>query len=344
MSGKKKQSGIWVGLAAVALVGAAVTYFYLPHDAAVTTSAPAQAQKAKSDNAAPAAAPATADAAPHSDLSVAELLKRAGTALGDRRLVEPAGNNAVEYYLLVLAKDPSNLAAQDGLREMFPLATGAVEQQINAGQIDDSVRMIGLLSKADPANYTLTILRSKLDLKKKQIDHDQDKRDQDKLLALNAARNPPATEPPGATTPPPLAAPATTAATSVPTTLPTPPASSTAAPAPAVASAAAPAAAPTTIAAAAAGGEESRAAALVQKVNPSYPADAARKHVEGWVEVGFTVGADGHVKDAVVVSANPARVFNDAALHAVENWTFQPRMESGKAVEQHIKSRIEFKL
>ncbi len=68
-----------------------------------------------------------------------------------------------------------------------------------------------------------------------------------------------------------------------------------------------------------------------------------RKHTEGWVEVEFTVAADGSVTNATVVNANPARVFNTAALSAVGRWTFKPRMENGKPVEEKMRRRIEFK-
>ncbi|MGH8123044.1 MAG: energy transducer TonB [Rudaea sp.] len=286
------------------------------------------------------AGPTAADAA---TLTVPQLLNNAAKALSEERLVEPAGNNAVEYYLLVLERDKGNRSAQDGLREMFPLATSAVEQQINAGQLDASLRMINLLGKADPTNYTLTILRNKLDLKKRQVDHDQqkrdqDKRDQDKLLA--AARNQPATPAPVSATPTATTSAAPAGANAAPAS-----AGPVAAPVqkPAAQAAVVPAVAGTSSPAPAALGEN-RAATLVKKTAPNYPPDAARKHEEGWVEVGFTVDADGHVKDAAVVGASPARVFNDSALRAIEGWTFQPRLENGKPVEEHVKSRIEFKL
>ncbi len=319
-------------------------------------AAPATTEAAKSTEATPAAAaPQAAPAAPAiKSLSVTELLKRAATSLAEGRLVDPPENNAAEYYLTVLDKDSGNLAARDGLREMFPLATGVIEQQINAGQVDQSLRSINLLGKADPNNYTLTILRNKLDLKKKQMEHDQDKKDQDKKdqdSKLLAARNAAVTAA-GATT---GAAVATaTPAGAVPTAPGTPvntPASTPAAPATASTTTAAkpspaPAAAATAPAATAVppAGSETHGATLVKRVPPNYPPEAARKREEGWVEVAFTVDADGKVKDVSVVNANPARIFNEAAIRAVQNWTFQPRLENGKAVEQQIKSRIEFKL
>ena len=126
--------------------------------------------------AAPAAAPAATPAAPAAaapgaaaeappvvpDLTPEQLLKEAGAAFREQRFVAPPGNNALEYYLKLLEKQPNNQTAKDALREMFPFATGAVETTINAGGLDEATRVINLLSKADPSNYTLTILRSKL--------------------------------------------------------------------------------------------------------------------------------------------------------------------------------------
>jgi len=314
--------------------------------AAKTVAQPGKTDAAKPADAATAAAPAPdqgpAAPAPLKSLSVSELLKRASSALVDSRFVAPPGNNAAEFYLAVLDKDSNNNAARDGLREMFPMATGAIEQQINAGQLDEGKRAIELMGKADPNNYALTILRGKLDLKRKQVETEKDKQAaQEKALAAAkaAATSAPATATtatPSPTTGAPV--PATTTAAPAP-----PPAPVQQAPAPAtVASAPAPAPAAATAAPASSG--NGSAAKLVTRVNPVYPSDAARNRQEGWVEVAFTVGTDGKVKDASVVTATPPRIFNAAALRAVQGWTFQPRVENGRAAEQAIRTRIEFKL
>src|SRR6202042_1041347 len=70
-------------------------------------------------------------------------------------------------------KEPNNVSARDALREGFPFFTGPAEQYINAGNVEEANRVIDLLTKVDPNNFTLNILRSKLDAKKKQVDHDQ---------------------------------------------------------------------------------------------------------------------------------------------------------------------------
>ncbi|TLY51657.1 MAG: energy transducer TonB [Gammaproteobacteria bacterium] len=91
-------------------------------------------------------------------------------------------------------------------------------------------------------------------------------------------------------------------------------------------------------------GGESHPAKLLNRVNPAYPSEAVRNHQEGWVEVAFTVTAEGRVRDVSVVGSNPPRVFNASAVRAVEGWTFTPRMENGKSIEQQIRTRLEFKL
>jgi protein TonB len=67
-------------------------------------------------------------------------------------------------------------------------------------------------------------------------------------------------------------------------------------------------------------------------VEPEYPAAAVRAGQEGWVTVGFTVGERGDVRDALLTDAEPAGVFDAAALEAVRQWRFEPRVSNGRAV------------
>jgi periplasmic protein TonB len=323
-----------IGIIAVVIL--VVLYFFLsggskapvPKTAAPGATAPAAAAPAE-------AAAAASDALP--ELTAQQLLKEAGTAMHENRLVAPAGNNAFEYYERLLEKEPGNQTAADALRETFPIVTGAVEQEINAGNVDEAARVINLLAKADPNNYTLTILRSKLDAKKKQVEREQAQqaaataaaaaRAQAQAAATaaqsQAANTPPATESPNATAATePAAAPA---GGNAPPARPAPKTVATATP---------PEPAPA---------GETHPAEIIKSAPPDYPPDAVRRRQEGWVEVEFTVKADGSVADPSVVNANPARVFNSAALSAVSRWTFKPRMENGKAVDEKVRRRIEFK-
>lgn len=59
-------------------------------------------------------------------------------------------------------------------------------------------------------------------------------------------------------------------------------------------------------------------------VPPAYPQRAAARGIEGWVDVEFTVGADGRPREVSVVNANPRGVFDQAVLDAVAAWRYAP--------------------
>ena len=329
-----------IPIAVIAIVVVIGLYFFLSSGSKAPAPATKTVQPAPAAGSPAAGAPGAAAEAPPvvPDLTPEQLLKEAGAAFREQRFVAPPGNNALEYYLKLLEKQPNNQTAKDALREMFPFATGAVETTINAGGLDEATRVINLLSKADPSNYTLTILRSKLDAKKKQVD-----RDQAVATAAAAAAATKQTQQQATAAAPAAAAPAATTQAPAPAAAP-PPADTAAAPPPAprpanTTASATPAPAP----AAAAASGETRAAEVVKTSPPEYPPDAVRKHQEGWVEVEFTVMPDGSVANATVVNANPARIFNSAALRAVERWTFKPRTDNGTPTQEKMRRRIEFK-
>jgi protein TonB len=120
-----------------------------------------------------AATPAAPNATVSDELTVDQLYREARKAMNENRMAAPAGNNALEFYLKILAKQPDDSGAKDALRELFPFATGTAEDQINQNNFDEANRVIALLAQADPSNYSLTILRSKLDAKKKLADREQ---------------------------------------------------------------------------------------------------------------------------------------------------------------------------
>ncbi len=80
------------------------------------------------------------------------------------------------------------------------------------------------------------------------------------------------------------------------------------------------------------------------RIPPRYPRLAARRGIEGVVRVAFTITKDGLVSQARVLSADPAGVFDAAALKAVKKWKFSPKMVDGKAVEQTAAQEITFRL
>ncbi|WP_244951634.1 energy transducer TonB [Pseudoalteromonas luteoviolacea] len=81
------------------------------------------------------------------------------------------------------------------------------------------------------------------------------------------------------------------------------------------------------------------------RVDPSYPATAARDGIEGWVQLEFSISPTGQVIDAQVVNAEPKRIFNRAALKALKRWKYRPQMVNGKPTVQTGQSvMLEFKL
>lgn len=281
---------------------------------------------------------ATRAAAPPANVAAMDLnqlLAEARTAMNEQRYLAPTGNNAFEFYLRVLEKDPGNKVASDALRETFPFAASSAEQAINSRDLGEAQRQIELLAKADPANFTLTILRSKLDAQRKTLDKQQQlASDQEKaaqLAAQKAAAEKQAAEQLAEQQKAQLAAQQKVEQSRA-----------------AQPSGATPAAGGDTATAAAAGGGNAAAATvaavLVKGAPARYPTAAMRARQEGWVVVSFTVDPDGTTSDVRVVESQPRHVFDRAAVDAVERYRFNPAMRDGVAVSSVKQQRIEFKL
>ena len=77
-------------------------------------------------------------------------------------------------------------------------------------------------------------------------------------------------------------------------------------------------------------------------VAAAYPEGPRRRGVTGWVDLQFTVTVTGTVEDVTVTGAEPAGVFDDAAVTAVRGWRFAPVVRSGSAVPQRAATRLRF--
>jgi len=75
-----------------------------------------------------------------------------------------------------------------------------------------------------------------------------------------------------------------------------------------------------------------------------YPPRARARGIEGWVEVQFTVTADGATRDPVVIGASPAGVFDQAVLDSIAKWRYEPRRVAGAPVDQRVQLRVRFQL
>ncbi len=77
------------------------------------------------------------------------------------------------------------------------------------------------------------------------------------------------------------------------------------------------------------------------KVAPSYPSAAQARGLQGYVDIEVTVTPAGDVENPRVVAAQPADVFDQAALAAVRRWRYAANPERPA---QTITDRIEFNL
>jgi len=80
------------------------------------------------------------------------------------------------------------------------------------------------------------------------------------------------------------------------------------------------------------------------RIPPRYPMRAARRKIEGWVKVEFTITETGTVKDALVVESQPGDIFNSSALAAIRKWKFKPKIIDGETFEQRAVQILQFKL
>jgi protein TonB len=262
-----------------------------------------------------------------------QLLSEARTAMNEQRYLAPAGNNAFEFYLRALEKQPGNQVATDALRETFPFAATSAEQAINTRDFNEAQRQIDLLAKADPTNFTLTILRSKLDAQRKLLDKQQqqtvDQQKTEQLAAQKAAADKLQAD---------KLAEQQKALTEQQKTKQAP-----VAPQPSQQTAAASKPAATEGASTGSGGQSSEAV-LVKAVAPNYPRPALQAQQTGWVVVAFTVDVDGRPRDVKVVDSQPRIVFDHAAVDAVNRYRFTPAMKDGAAVSSTRQQKIEFNL
>lgn len=258
-------------------------------------------------------------------MSAEQLREAAGKALNEQRLYAPAGDNAMEYYLALRDKQPTDPAVSSALTDLQPYALIATEQSIGRDDFVEAQRLYALMDKADPKAPALPRLKTSIATAqqalaqravdqvaqteqdvKRQADLEKERLAQQQAAQKQAAeqlatQQRAAAAPPPAPTPQPAAPPPRPVAAQ-PTAPPPDPTPTPAAPAAA----------------------SSNALRPISTPSPRYPAAAARAGQSGTVQVEFTVGSDGSVSSARVVDANPPRVFDRDALAAVKKWRFEP--------------------
>jgi protein TonB len=81
---------------------------------------------------------------------------------------------------------------------------------------------------------------------------------------------------------------------------------------------------------------------LIKKVQPVYPANALRMHVEGAVELQATIGKSGNIVTVKTLTGD--LVLARAAKEAVLQWKYKPYLLNGEPVEIQTQITVNFKL
>ncbi len=297
-----------------------------------------------------------------------DVLVKANARLAEGMLLSPANDNARYYYELMLADDPQNTAARQGLNVVASKLVLQARSEIDAGNLDSAEALLYDAGEIDASNPELTAAATALAGAREAIVRREQRAAQEqrrieeanrqaaiekeaaeRRLAEQAAAEQAAAEAAAA-----QAAAAQTVDEPVADTGNAVPASADAAVTTkeAAGTAAKPVVEPPAEAKAQASTPPARAgdAAPVsissltrtRYVAPKFPRTAQRRNQSGWVDVVFTVAMDGSVKDLEIKESTPEGVFDNAALRAVEKWEFEPVIENGVLVEKRAGVRMMF--
>ena len=160
---------LWLWLILASLFAAAAAWYFFVGRAMI--GAPAVGSTAPAPAAAPTAIPlattppaaVSAAAVPASvpvvpSRTVLELLSDARVAFREGRNLLPRtdsairGDSAFELYAAVLAQEPQNDEALDGLRRLFALARTRIQTELAAGKLDEATRLLSSFRDAGIAN------------------------------------------------------------------------------------------------------------------------------------------------------------------------------------------------
>jgi TonB family protein len=145
-----KRTFLLVLLALLLAVGGIVWYFYGSYVQGTAAAPPAPTAAPAETPSASATNPSTDEAAPPgARRGILELLSDARVAFRDEKTLLPrtegtsSGESALELYAQILAQDPQNEEARDGMRRLFSVARGRIQSDLAAGKLDEATRLLG---------------------------------------------------------------------------------------------------------------------------------------------------------------------------------------------------------
>jgi protein TonB len=254
------------------------------------------------------------------DTSQAQLraaLARMNDRLDQGALLEPLDDSAAAHFRdarKIAPEDPAVLNARDTL--VAAMLTAA-DKALATGKIADARQLVDVASRLHAKAPGLDLIRRRIS----------------EAAAAQAAAARPAAQQQHAPPPAPAndtAAAAASIGAALPPVAPPPPAAAPteAAPAPQAA------AGPSFVSAG--------TLKVVRRVEARYPTQAWEKQISGWVEMEFTVTADGTTRDIRVSASEPARIFDAVAVAALRRYRYEPVVRDGSPVELRARMRMRF--
>lgn len=135
------------GVVGIVLLAAAVAWFTLREREVEVEVAPQVTPEVVASNA-PAIVPEPAG-------TVDELLERARTAMRERRYTDPVADSALQYYNSVLAQEPGNGEAREGLQRIAAVLHERAQSSFAEHRIDEAARTLEQLRTIRPDDPAL---------------------------------------------------------------------------------------------------------------------------------------------------------------------------------------------
>jgi len=159
-----------VGLAVAVglLVVAVAAWLYLRDDGSQPADVVAEATAPSAASGVPEAPPSTAAVTasqPERQLSTEpkeELLDRARVAFHERRYTDPDGDNALYYYRSVLAQDPQDGEAREGLDRIGAVLDGRLKSALAEQRTGDAARTLDQLRSIRPTDAALVAAEAQI--------------------------------------------------------------------------------------------------------------------------------------------------------------------------------------
>jgi protein TonB len=281
---------------------------------------------------------------------IATNLAAGDRAFNEGHALEPRGRSALDHYTTVLALDPTNVAARQGIDQIADHFVAQARVAIARGQVAAAIVALDSIRRVRPEHRQLRELQQQLDA----------------AQATYAAKVPGPVAAPPVPKPKATPAPSTTAEkqkleaqaravaeaaealkrdqqklanaeqqfalkmAAVQAQLAATPKQPDASPAPApVAAATAP---------------EPASPRLVRVVKPEYPQDALLRGAEGWVNVSMSVTPAGNVQDPRIEETSNGTQFNRAAITAVRKWKYEPYAAGDPQEKRRVTVRVDFRM